>query len=78
MSNDLGAQARAAETPIVQPTSGGVDGARYMAPVAGALSAYPRLGAGYTAAPAMTASTSLDPSLPPQAYRGPSAGPASR
>jgi cellulose biosynthesis protein BcsN len=79
VSKDVGAQTAAPQTSFVQPTSGAVDGGpRYMAPVAGALSAYPRVGAGYTAAPATTASTSLDPSLPPQAYRGPSAGPGSR
>jgi Cellulose biosynthesis protein BcsN len=80
VSNDVAAEPKApAQTPLVQPMLGAVDGGpRYMAPVAGAVSAYPRVGAGYAAGPATTASTSLDPSLPPQAYRGPSAGPSSR
>jgi hypothetical protein len=80
VSNDVAAQPNApTQTPLVQPTLGALEGGpRYMAPVAGAVSAYPRVGAPYTAAPATTASTSLDQSLPPQAYRGPSTGPGSR
>ena len=68
-----------AQTPVVQPTLGAVDGGpRYMAPVAAtAVPAYGRT-MPYTGASATTASTSLDPTLPPQAYRGPASGPGSR
>jgi hypothetical protein len=79
-NRDLAAQPEApVRTPIVQPTLGAIDGGpRYMAPVAAsAMPAYAR-SAPYVGAPATTASTSLDPTLPPQAYRGPSAGPNSR
>jgi hypothetical protein len=79
-NTDVAAQPKApAGTSIVQPTLGAVDGGpRYMAPVAAtAVSPYGRI-MPYTGAPATTASTSLDPTLPPQAYRGPASGPGSR
>ncbi|MEA2759979.1 MAG: hypothetical protein QOH65_2592 [Methylobacteriaceae bacterium] len=79
-NRDVAAQPKApVQTPVVQPTLGAVDGGpRYMAPVAAtAMSAYGRT-MQYSGAPATTASTSLDPTLPPQAYRGPTAGPGSR
>jgi hypothetical protein len=78
-NTDAAAQPKAAGTPVVQPTLGAVDGGpRYMAPVAAtAVSAYGRT-MPYSGAPATTASTSLDPTLPPQAYRGPASGPGSR
>jgi hypothetical protein len=79
-NSDVAAQPKApVQTPIVQPTLGAIDGGpRYMAPVAAsAVPAYAR-SAPYGGAPATTASTALDPTLPPQAYRGPTAGPGSR
>jgi hypothetical protein len=74
-----GAQPKApAQMPVVQPSLGAVGaGPRYMAPVAAAsASGYGQTGqyAGAAASPA----SSLDPSLPPQAYRGPASGPNSR
>ena len=80
-ATETAAQPKApAQMPAAQPTFGVSDGGgpRYMAPVAAAIPAYPGAPAGYTAAPATTASTALDPTLPPQAYRGPSTGPGSR
>ncbi|MBV8851316.1 MAG: cellulose biosynthesis protein BcsN [Methylobacteriaceae bacterium] len=71
---DVAAKRAAPEqTTVTQTTFGVADsgGLRYMAPVANAASVYPRA-AGYTGAAATTASTALDPTLPPQAYRGPS------
>jgi hypothetical protein len=64
---------------MTQPGLGAIEtGPHYMAPVAAsAIPAYARSTV-YTSAPATTASTSLDPTLPPQAYRGPTAGPGSR
>ncbi len=62
-----------AQTPLMQPLAGSADtGPRYMAPVAAA--AVPGYGrpSPYMAAPATNATTALDPTLPPQAYRGPS------
>ncbi|MEA2841046.1 MAG: hypothetical protein QOF41_2376 [Methylobacteriaceae bacterium] len=79
-NSDVAAQPKApVQTPIVQPTLGAIDnGPRYMAPVAAsAVPAYAR-SAPYAGAPATTASTALDPTLPPQAYRGPTAGAGSR
>jgi hypothetical protein len=78
--NEVAVQAKPPAHPLVtQPSLGATDGApRYMAPVAAsAMPAYMRATA-YSGAPATTASTSLDPTLPPQAYRGPTAGPGSR
>jgi hypothetical protein len=78
--NDVAAQPKApAQNAIVQPALSALgNGPRYMAPVtAAAVPAYTRL-TPYSGAPATTVSSSLDPSLPPQAYRGPSAGPNSR
>jgi hypothetical protein len=79
-NSDVAAQPKApAQTPIVQPALGALDnGPRYMAPVAASVvPAYAR-SAPYGGAPATTASTALDPTLPPQAYRGPTTGPNSR
>ena len=64
-----------AQTPMMQPVIGAADsGPRYMAPVAAAVPGYGR--SPYAAAPSTTTTatvtTSLDPTLPPQAYRGPS------
>jgi hypothetical protein len=78
-NNDVAQRSAPLQTPAVQPALGGSDrGPRYMAPIAA--SAVPAYGRAvtYTGAPATTASTSLDPTLPPQAYRGPTAGPGSR
>jgi hypothetical protein len=75
-NTDVAAEPKA---PVVQPALVTVDGGpRYMAPVAAtAVSGYGRT-MPYSGAPATTASTSLDPTLPPQAYRGPASGPGSR
>jgi hypothetical protein len=78
--NDVAAQPKApVQMQVGQPALSAVgNGPRYMAPVAAAaIPAYTRA-APYTAATANTVSSSLDPSLPPQAYRGPSSGPNSR
>jgi hypothetical protein len=67
------------QMPATQSGLGAAEsGPRYMAPVAvSAVSGYGRT-APYTGAPATTATSSLDPTLPPQAYRGPASGPGSR
>jgi Cellulose biosynthesis protein BcsN len=61
-----------AQSPAIQAPIGTADaGPRYMAPVTAAMApAYGRVSP-YMAAPAATTATSLDPTLPPQAYRGP-------
>lgn len=62
-----------AQMPLMQPVAGTADaGPRYMAPVAAAaVPGYARPSP-YMAAPATNTATALDPTLPPQAYRGPS------
>jgi hypothetical protein len=79
-NSEVAVQPKAPAHPAVtQPSLGAIEsGPRYMAPVAAsAIPAYARSTV-YTGAPATTASTSLDPTLPPQAYRGPMTGPGSR
>jgi hypothetical protein len=78
--NDVAAQPKApVQNPVAQPALSAVgNGPRYMAPItAAAVPAYTRP-TPYSGAPVTTVSSALDPSLPPQAYRGPSAGPNSR
>jgi hypothetical protein len=67
------------QTSVIQPAFGAVEGGpRYMAPVtAAAAQSYVRTSP-YTASAAPPAPTSLDPTLPPQAYRGPTAVAGSR
>src|SRR5947209_13416114 len=71
-NSEVAARKAPVQTPVVQPSPGAIEGGpRYMAPVAAA--AVPAYGRAvpYSGAPATTASTALDPTLPPQAYRGP-------
>jgi hypothetical protein len=79
--NDVAAQPKApVQNPVAQPALSALgNGPRYMAPVsAAAVPAYTRAAPYTGGAAATTVSSALDPSLPPQAYRGPSAGPNSR